>query len=98
MNMEPFFYDNSSFFMNMGCRSNTVAMGIFTRSFLKITANLIDRICHYASHMNETSLNDSKNFENLKCMLHNIVQNVVRSLLSAGGQNIFGLKTFDRKH
>ena len=28
----------------------------------KITANLIDKICYYALHMNESALNDSKNF------------------------------------
>ena len=52
-------------FMDMGCLSNIVAMATVTRLFFfqkKITANLIDKICYYASHMNESSLNDSKNF------------------------------------
>ena len=81
----PVFYEH-------GCLSNTVAMATVTRYFLKqITANLIDKICYYASHMNESSLNDSKKFWFLtcfKCTLLNLVQNVVRSLLSAGDPNI----------
>ena len=48
-------------FMNMGCLSNKVAMATFTRFSLKITANLINKICYYASRINEPSLNDSKN-------------------------------------
>ena len=31
---------------------------------LKITANLIDKICYYTSRMNEPSLNDSKKKKN----------------------------------
>ena len=46
--------------MNMGCLSNIVAMAIVTQFLLKITVSLIDKICYYASHMNEPSLNDSK--------------------------------------
>ena len=46
--------------MNMGCLSIMVAMPTFTRFLLKITANLIDKICYYASCINEPSLNDSK--------------------------------------
>ena len=57
--MEPCFYGNQHF-MNMGCLSYTVAMATFTRFLLKITANLIDKICYYASRMNELSLNGSK--------------------------------------
>ena len=45
---------------NMECLSNTVAMVSFTRFLLKITTNLVDKICYYASRMNEPSLNDSK--------------------------------------
>ena len=47
--------------MNMGCVSNTVAMATFTRCLLKITTNLIDKLCCYASCMHEPSLNYSKN-------------------------------------
>ena len=47
-------------FMNMGCLSNTVAMATFTRFLFRITANLLDKICYYASRMKEHSLNDSK--------------------------------------
>ena len=78
-------------FMNMGCLSNTVTMATFTRFLLKITANLIDKICYYASCINELSLNDSKKLWCLTlftCLLLNIVQNVVKSLFSAGGPNI----------
>ena len=46
--------------MNTECLSYTVAMATFTRFLLKITANLIDKVCYYASRMNEPSLNDSK--------------------------------------
>ena len=47
-------------FMNMGCLSNTVAMATFMRFLLKIIANFIDKICYYASRINEPSLNDRK--------------------------------------
>ena len=79
------------YFMNIGYLSNTVAMVTFTRFLLKIPAHLIDKICYYASHMAEPFLNDSKKcfFLTLfKCVLLKILQNVVRSLLSAGGPNI----------
>ena len=72
-------------FINMGCLSNMVAMATLTRFLLKITANLIDKICYYASRMNEPSLNDNKKFNTFKCVSVNLLQNVVRSLLSAGG-------------
>ena len=75
------------YFMNRGCLSNTVVMAKFTRILLKITANLIDKICYNASRMNEPSLTDSTKLWFLtlfKCVLLNIFQNVVRSLLSAG--------------
>ena len=45
-------------FMNMECLSNTVAMATFMSFLLKISANLIDKLCYYVSHMN--ALNDSK--------------------------------------
>ena len=64
-------------FMNMGCLSNTVAMATFTRVLLKITATLIDKICYYASRMNEPSLNDSTKLWFLtlfKCILDNIAE------------------------
>ena len=48
------------YFITVGCLSNTVAMATFTRLLLKITANIIDKICYCASRMNEPSLNDSK--------------------------------------
>ena len=47
-------------FMNMVCLSDTVAMATFTIFLLKIIANLIYKICYYASHMDEPSLNDSE--------------------------------------
>ena len=52
-------------FVNMGCHSNTVAMAVVLQFLLRITANLIDKICYYAScyyasRMNESSLNNSK--------------------------------------
>ena len=47
-------------FMNMVCISNTVGMATFARFLLNIIANLIDKICYYASRMDEPSLNDSK--------------------------------------
>ena len=46
--------------MNMGCLSTVVAMATFMRFLLKITANLIGKICYYASRMNEPTLNDHK--------------------------------------
>ena len=70
--------------MNIGCLRNMVAMATFMRFLLTITGNLIDKICYYASR----TLNDSKKFRFLtlfKYVLLNILQNVVRSLLSAGG-------------
>ena len=78
-------------FMNMGCLRNTFVMATFTRFLRKITAKLIDQICFYASCINEPSLNDSKKmwvFTLFTCLLLNIVQNVVRSLLSVGGPYI----------
>ena len=69
-----------------GGLSNTVAMATFTRFLLKVTANLIDTICYYASRMNGPSF--------LKCVIVNLLQNVVRSLLSAGGPNIGRVGTF----
>ena len=77
-------------FMNMGCLSYTVAMATFTTFFLKITAHLIDKIRYYASRMNEASLTDTKKLWFLtlfKCIVVSLLQNVVRSLLSAGGTN-----------
>ena len=47
--------------MDTGCLNNKVAKVTFTRFLLNITANLIDKICYYASHMNEPSLNASFN-------------------------------------
>ena len=47
-------------FMNMGCFSNMVSMATVRRILLNITANLIDKMCYYASHMTEPSVNDSK--------------------------------------
>ena len=38
-------------FMNMGSLSNTITMAAFTGFLLKITANLIDKICDYSSRM-----------------------------------------------
>ena len=49
-------------FMNMGCFSDMVAMATVERFLFKITANLLDKICYYASHMTEPCLNDSNNF------------------------------------
>ena len=75
-------------FMNMVCLSNTVAMATLTRFLLKIIAKLIDKICYYASRMDELSLNYSEKLWFLtlfKCVLVNLLQDVVRSLLSAGG-------------
>ena len=69
-------------FMNMECLSDTVTMAAFTRFLLKLTASLIDNICYYASCMNEPSLTI------FKCVLLNISQNVVESLLSAEGPNV----------
>ena len=60
--MEPRFYGNSSMhFINMGCLNNMVVTATFKRFLLKIIAYLINKICNYASCMNEPSLNDSKN-------------------------------------
>ena len=42
------------------CLSNTVARATFTRFLFKIIANLIGKICYYASRMDEPSLNDSE--------------------------------------
>ena len=47
-------------FVNMGCFSKMVAMATDTQFLPKTTAFLIDKICYYASHNTETSLNDSK--------------------------------------
>ena len=47
-------------FMNIEYLSNVVAMATLTRFLLEITANLIDKICYYASHMSEPSLNGFK--------------------------------------
>ena len=47
-------------FMNIGCLSNAVAKATVMRFLLKITTHLIDKICYYASRMNEPSLNGSK--------------------------------------
>ena len=83
-------------FMNIGSHSNTGAMATIARFLLKITANLIDKICYYALHINEPSLNDSKKLSFLtlfKCVLVNLLQNVVRSLRSAGGPYIRYLQT-----
>ena len=74
-------------FMNMRCLSNMVAMATFTRLLNKMSAKLIGMICYYASCMKEPSLNDSKRLRVLTlftCILFNVLQNVVRSLLSAG--------------
>ena len=68
-------------------------MATFTRFLLKITANLIDKLCYYATCMDEPALNGSKKLWFLtlfKCALVNLLQNVVRSLLSARGPNDFG--------
>ena len=46
-------------FMSMRCLS-MVAMATFTL-LNKMSAELIGMICYYASHINEPSLNDSKN-------------------------------------
>ena len=86
--------------MNMGCLSNTVDMATFIRLLLRITTNLIDKICYYASRMNEPSLNGSKRLWFLtlfKCILVNLLQNVVRSLLSVGGPNKVIYVLFIRK-
>ena len=75
-------------FFNMGCLSNMVAIATYMKCLLKITANLIVNICYYALRMNEPSLNDSKKMWFLtlfKCVLVNLLQNVIRSLLSARG-------------
>ena len=37
-----------------------VAMATVTRFLLKITENLIDKICYYASYLSELSLTNSK--------------------------------------
>ena len=74
--------------MNIGCVSNTITMATFLRVFLKLTASLIDKKYYYARRMKEPSLNGSKNLQFLtifKCISLDILQNVVRSLLSAGG-------------
>ena len=47
-------------FINMVCLSNTVAMATFARFLFDIIVNLIDKICFYASRMDEPSLNGSK--------------------------------------
>ena len=65
-------------------------MATFSRFLLRITANLVDKICYYASRMNEPFLNDSKKWWFLilfKCIFVNLLHNVVRSLLSARGPN-----------
>ena len=49
-------------FVNMGCRSDTLATATNTRFFLKMISNLIDKICYYVSHMNESSLSDRKHY------------------------------------
>ena len=75
-------------FKSIGCLSNTVAMVTFTRFLRKMIANLIDKICYYASRMNYPSLKDNQKLWFLtlfKSVLLNIGINVVRSLLSAGG-------------
>ena len=85
--IEPCFYSKSSILWIWG------AMATFTRFLLKITANLIDKLCYYATCMDEPSLNYSKKLWFLtlfKCALVNLLQNVVRSLLSARGPNDFG--------
>ena len=46
--------------MTLGCFIYMVAIATVTRFLLKITANLIDKICYYASHLTEPSLNNSK--------------------------------------
>ena len=58
--LEALFLWQLQHFINMGCFSNTVAMATFMRFLLKISAILIDKTCHYALHMNEHCLNDSK--------------------------------------
>ena len=73
--------------MNMVCLSNTAAMATFTRCLLKIIANVIDKICYYVSRIDQPSLNNSEKLRFLrsfKCVLVNLMQNVIRSLLSAG--------------
>ena len=90
---EALFLRQLQHFMNMECLINTVAMATFTRCLLTITATLIDKICYYASRMNGPSLNDSKKKVILtlfKCVLLNILQNDVRSLLSAEGPILKG--------
>ena len=74
--------------MNMGWLSNTVSMATFTRFLLKITEQLIDKICYYASRMDEPSLNDSKNmwfFKTIfKCILVDLLQNDVSPFYQPG--------------
>ena len=62
--------------MNIGCLSNMVAMVTVTRFLFKITANLIDKICYYASHMNEPSLNNSKKLLFLILFLNVYIQHI----------------------
>ena len=63
-------------FMNTGCLSNKVAMVTFTRFLLRITANLIDKIWYYVSHMNELSLNDSKKMWFLTLFKHVLLEHI----------------------
>ena len=75
-------------FMSIGCLRNTIAMVTFTRFFCKIIAYLIEKICYYASRMNDPSLKDSKKLWFLtlfKCVLLSIEPNVVRFFWSARG-------------
>ena len=63
-------------FMNMWCLSNIAAMATFTRILHKIIANLVDKICYYASRMNYPSLNGSLKLQyltNFKCALLQIL-------------------------
>ena len=90
--LEPCFYGNSSILW-IWCASIIRVSWQHSqeRFLLKIITHLIDKICYYASCMDEPSLNDSEKLWFLtlfKCVLVSLLQNVVRSLLSAGGPNI----------
>ena len=71
--------------MNMRCLCNMVAMATFTRLLNKMSAKLMGMVCYYATRMNEPWMIVQTYFLKLfKCLLLNILHNVVRVLLSGG--------------
>ena len=85
--MEPCSCGNSSILLLWGASVIRCHGGIH-EIFDESNRNIIDKICYCEPRMNEPSLNDSKNLWFLtlyKCVLVDLLHNVVRSLLSAGG-------------